>query len=127
MTSVFVPQDLEFMGPTREAISAITPHLVTLIAHDRAAFGGALACFGIAMFGCLRYARLAPAPWQALTIAGVVGFGTAIGVHPIGYLSFTHLGPPSWAVWCSPRVSYWRQMGANSVKFGTVRQEKRPR
>jgi hypothetical protein len=94
MTSVFVPQDLEFMGLTREAISTINPHLVPLIAHDRAGFGGALACFGIAMFGCLRYARSAPALWQALTIAGVVGFGTAIGVHPaIGYLSLTHLGP----------------------------------
>jgi hypothetical protein len=94
MTSVFVPQDLEFMGLTREAISTINPHLVPLIAHDRAGFGGALACFGIAMFGCLRYAHSAPALWQALTIAGFVGFGTAIGVHPaIGYLSLTHLGP----------------------------------
>jgi hypothetical protein len=94
MTSVFVPQDLEFMGLSREAISTFNPHLVPLIAHDRAGFGGALACFGIAMFGCLRYARPAPALWRALTIAGIVGLGMAIGVHPaIGYLSFTHLGP----------------------------------
>jgi hypothetical protein len=94
MTSVFVPQDLEFMGVTREAISAINPHLVPLIAHDRAGFGGALVSFGIAMFACLRYARPSRALWQALTIAGVAGFATAIGVHPaIGYLSFSHLGP----------------------------------
>lgn len=94
MTRVFVPQDLEFIGVTREAISAINPHLVPLIAHDRAGFGGALASFGIAMYGCLRYARPSRALWQALTIAGVVGFGTAIGVHPaIGYLSVSHLGP----------------------------------
>ena len=33
MTSVFVPQDLEFMGITREAIRAINPHLVPLIAR----------------------------------------------------------------------------------------------
>jgi hypothetical protein len=94
MTSVFVPQDLEFMGVTREVISGINPHLVPLIAHDRAGFGGALVSFGIAMFACLRYARPSRALWQALAIAGTVGFGTAIGVHPaIGYLSFSHLGP----------------------------------
>jgi hypothetical protein len=94
MTRVFVPQDLEFIGMTRAAVSAINPHLVALIAHDRAGFGGALASFGVAMFACLRYARPSRALWQALTIAGVAGFGTAVGVHPaIGYLSVTHLGP----------------------------------
>ncbi len=94
MTSVFVPQDLEFIGVTRAALSAINPHLVPLIAHDRAGFGGALVSFGVALFGCLRYARPSRALWQALTIAGVAGFGTAVGVHPaIGYLSVTHLGP----------------------------------
>jgi hypothetical protein len=94
MTSVFVPQDLEFIGMTRAAVSTINPHLVPLIAHDRAGFGGALVSFGVAMFGCLRYARPSRALWQALTIAGVAGFGTAVGVHPaIGYLSVTHLGP----------------------------------
>jgi hypothetical protein len=94
MTSVFVPQDLEFMGMTRAAVSAINPHLVPLIAHDRAGFGGALVSFGVAMFCCLLYARPSRALWQALTIAGVAGFGTAVGVHPaIGYLSVTHLGP----------------------------------
>ena len=94
MTRVFVPQDLEFIGLTRESIGAINPHLIPLIAHDRAGFGGALASFGVAMFACVRYARSSPSLWQALTVAGVVGFGTAVGVHPaIGYLSLTHLGP----------------------------------
>ena len=46
------------------------------------------------MFCCVRYARPSRALWQALTIAGVAGFLTAVGVHPaIGYLSFTHLAP----------------------------------
>jgi hypothetical protein len=94
MTSVFVPQDLEFMGTTRDAIKAINPHLVPLIAHDRAGFGGALVSFSVAMCGCVRYARASRALWQALTIAGLAGFGTAVGVHPvIGYTSVTHLGP----------------------------------
>ena len=94
MTSVFVPQDLAFMGTTRSAISAINPHLVPLIAHDRAGFGGALVSFGVAMFGCVRYARPSRALFQTLTMAGVAGFSTAVGVHPaIGYVSFTHLAP----------------------------------
>jgi Na+/pantothenate symporter len=82
------------MGVTREVISAINPHLMPLIAHDRAGFGGALVSFGVAMLACMRYARPSRALWQALTIAGVAGFATAIGVHPaIGYLSFSHLAP----------------------------------
>ena len=94
MTRVFVPQDLEFMGTTRAAIGAINPHLVPLIAHDRAGFGGALASFGVAMFACLRYARPSRSLWQALAIAGLFGFGTTVGVHPaIGYLSIPHLAP----------------------------------
>ena len=94
MTTVFVPQDLEFIGMTRDAISAINPHLVPLIAHDRAGFGGALASFAVVMFASVRYGRASKALWQALTIAGIAGFGTAVGVHPaIGYLSGTHLGP----------------------------------
>jgi hypothetical protein len=94
MTTVFVPQDLEFIGMTRDAIRAINPHLVPLIAHDRAGFGGALASFAVAMFASVRYGRASKALWQALAIAGAVGFGTAVGVHPaIGYLSLTHLGP----------------------------------
>jgi hypothetical protein len=94
MTSVFVPQDLAFMGLTRSAITEIHPHLVPLIAHDRAGFGGALVSFGVVMFACVRYARPSRTLWQSLTIAGVAGFGTAVGVHPaIGYLSLSHLGP----------------------------------
>lgn len=94
MTSVFVPQDLEFIGMTRAAIGAINPHLIPLIAHDRAGFGGALVSFGVAMFACVRYARVTRTLWYVLAIAGVAGFATAVGVHPvIGYLSLTHLGP----------------------------------
>src|SRR5262245_39501313 len=63
MTSVFVPQDLEFIGMTRGAISRINPHLVPLIAHDRAGFGGALASFAVAMFACLRYGGASRALW----------------------------------------------------------------
>jgi hypothetical protein len=94
MTTVFVPQDLAFMGLARTDISAINSHLVPLIAHDRAGFGGALASFGVAMVACLRWGRASRSLWQALTLAGVAGFGTAVGIHPvIGYVDASHLGP----------------------------------
>ena len=94
MTTVFVPQDLAFMGMTRGGFDAINPHLVPLIAHDRAGFGGALVSCGMAMMACARWARPSASLWQALAIAGAAGFGTAIGIHPaIGYTSATHLGP----------------------------------
>ncbi len=94
MTTVFVPQDLEFIGETRAAIAAIHPHLLPLIAHDRAGFGGALVSFGVAMCASLRYGHSSPALWEALALAGATGFGTAVGIHPmIGYLSVAHLGP----------------------------------
>lgn len=92
--ATFVPQDLEFMRMTREAVGALNPHLVPLIAHDRAGFGGALLSFGLAMCACVRYGRSSSALWQALAIAGIAGFGAALGVHPaIGYLSFSRLAP----------------------------------
>lgn len=93
-TTVFVPQDLAFMGMTRDALTGVHPHLVPLIAHDRAGFGGALVSFAVAMVGCVRYARLSRALWQSLTVAGAAGFGAAIGIHPIiGYTSVSHLAP----------------------------------
>jgi len=94
MTTVFVPQDLEFMRASAENVRAINPRLLPLIAHDRAGFGGALLSCGLVMFIAVLYARPSRSLRQALAIAGVFGFSAAIGVHPaIGYLSMTHLGP----------------------------------
>ena len=94
MTTVFVPQDLEFMNVTVAELRRMNPHLVPLIAHDRAGFGGALVSCGVAMFISILYARVSRSLWQALAIAGAAGFITAIGVHPvIGYISLSHLGP----------------------------------
>jgi hypothetical protein len=94
MTSVFVPQDLEFMRVDVATIRAINARLVPLIAHDRAGFGGGLASCGVAMFLAVWCSRMTRSLWQALAVAGTAGFVTAIGVHPaIGYLNMTHLGP----------------------------------
>lgn len=94
MTRVFVPQDLEFMHATAPGIRAINAHLLPLIAHDRAGFGGALVSCGLAMFITVLYARPSRSVRHALAAAGLFGFAAAIGVHPaIGYTSMTHLAP----------------------------------
>jgi hypothetical protein len=97
---VFVPQDLTFIGLDRTALDAIDPHLVPLIAHDRSGFGGGLATTGLVVMACVWFGRPSRALWQALLVAGIAGFGAAIGVHElIGYLDITHVGPAILGAW----------------------------
>jgi hypothetical protein len=94
VTTVFVPQDLQYMGLTTERLQAINPRLLPLIAHDRAGFGGGVCCCGVTMFFCVWCGQMSRALWQALLIMGIAGFGTAIGIHPlIGYTDAVHLSP----------------------------------
>ncbi len=94
MTRVFVPQDFEYMRMTAEQIRGLNPHLVPLIAHDRAGFGGGLASVGLAMLLIVWCGRPSRHLWEAVLLAGSVGFVTAIGIHPvIGYNSVSHLAP----------------------------------
>lgn len=94
MTSVFVPQDLAFMGVTPDQLSTVNPKLIPLIAHDRAGFGGAIATCGFLVLSVVWYGRCARSLWQALAISGVFGFGGAVGVHfVIGYSDLSHLAP----------------------------------
>src|SRR5205814_7053765 len=94
MTRVFVPQDLEYMGLSAADLRAIHPHLVPLIAHDRAGFGGGLCTTGLTVFFCVWCGTPSRSLWQVLCLAGAAGFATAILIHPIiGYLSFSHLAP----------------------------------
>ncbi len=96
VTTLFVPSDLIFMHTTHDAIGAINPHLIPLLAHDRASFGGTLVANGIlwiltAMWGFQRGARWL---WWAFVAVGLPGFVTTIGVHlVVGYTDFEHLAP----------------------------------
>jgi hypothetical protein len=94
MSSVFVPQDLEYIGLQPEAMAAINPRLIPLIAHDRAGFGGALVSCG-ALVALIAWKSPITRPlWQALLFAGSTGFACAIGVHfCIGYTDAIHLAP----------------------------------
>ena len=91
---VFVAEDLAFIGLTRSSLDSINPRLVSLIAHDRAGFGGGLATTGVLLTVCGWYASPTRAFHQAIAFAGVSGFGCAIGTHFVeGYLNLWHLAP----------------------------------
>jgi dihydroorotate dehydrogenase len=95
-TSVFVPEDLEFMQTTAEALRSANPRLVPLVAHDRATFGGMLLSSGWifllpAMWG---FQNGAAWLWWTLFISGVSAYVAAIGVHlGVGYTDWGHLLP----------------------------------
>lgn len=94
MTWVFVPQDLEFMGVQPPELKSVSERLIPLIAHDRAGFGGAICTTGITVLFCVWCARPSRSLWQVLCFSGVIGFATAIGIHPVvGYNSLLHLAP----------------------------------
>ncbi len=94
MTQVFVDTDLAFIGLDRAQVQAINPRLIPLIAHDRAGFGGAVCTAGFVLLVCVWRAAPCPSLWQMLLISGLVGWSTAVGVHPaIGYNDTIHLAP----------------------------------
>lgn len=94
MTCVFVPEDLKFMGLQVADLEAVNPRLVPLIAHDRAGFGGGIFTCGWLVTGCVWCGAPSRGLWQALALAGGVGFGCAIGVHfMVGYTDVFHLLP----------------------------------
>lgn len=94
MTTVFVPQDLQYMELAAADLRTANPRLIPLIAHDRAGFGGGVCCCGVTMFFWVLCGVPSRSLWQALLITGTCGFGSAIGVHfPIGYTSLIHLAP----------------------------------
>ena len=93
-TEVFVAEDLAFMGITRATLDVINPRLVPLIAHDRAGFGGGLATTGALLMACAWYARPSRSFYEAIALAGITGFGAAIGTHFVeGYMNPVHLAP----------------------------------
>lgn len=96
MTVVFVPEDLEFMRTTSDAIRIANPRLLPLIAHDRATFGGMLICSGVVQLLTGLWGIRAGQSWLwwTLALAGVAGYAPAIAVHfAVGYTDLGHLVP----------------------------------
>jgi hypothetical protein len=91
----FVPEDLEFIGLSSEELHALNPHLVPLLAHDRAGFGGGVLTMGITTMLCLWCARPSPTLNRAVALAGAVSLASALIVHfAVGYTDPWHLAPP---------------------------------
>ena len=130
MTSVFVPQDVKYMGLSASQLQAINPRLIPLIAHDRAGFGGGLCSTGITVFFCVYCGTPSLSLWQVICLAGVTGFGCAIGIHPIiGYLSISHLAPAVSvaAIYCTGLVlSFDPMVRATSREFKNPAQSPQP-
>ena len=96
VTSVFVPEDLDFLHTTGMALAAASPRLVPLIAHDRATLGGMLVASGLAFLlpALWGYRRGAAWLWWAFLLASVPGYASAIGVHfAVSYRDARHLAP----------------------------------
>jgi hypothetical protein len=96
MTSLFVPTDLAFMHTTRSVLARASPHLIPVLAHDRAYFGGTLIVNGMiwmlaALWGFDRGVRWI---WWMFALCGLTGFAAAIAVHfGVGYTDTGHLLP----------------------------------
>jgi hypothetical protein len=94
MIGVFVPQDLAYMQMSIEQLRKVSPRLIPVISHDRASFGGAVCACGVVMLFSVWCGTPSRALWQALCLAGVCGFATAIGVQFfVGYLDPVRLAP----------------------------------
>jgi len=94
MTTVFVPQDIEFIQLCGYEISELSPNLIPVIAHDRAGFGGGLLTTGITQYLILLNANFSRSLWQTISLSGAIGFASAIGIHYyVGYTDLFHLSP----------------------------------
>lgn len=96
ITSVFVKEDLEFMHAGADALAAVSPRLLPLIAHDRASFGGMLIAVGLAVLlpALWGWREGSAWLWWTLLLAGSVGYTAALAVHlAVGYTNINHLLP----------------------------------
>lgn len=105
VTSVFVPEDLEFMQTTAAAFETVTPRLTPLIAHDRATFGGMLIASGVAVLLPSLWGFRQGERWLWLTFcfAGPPAYLAAIGIHlHVGYINLWRLAPVfvAFALYC---------------------------
>lgn len=96
ITQVFVPTDLVYLGVTAQLLADWNEHLIPLIAHDRAGFGGALFSLAVAIAGSALWGVNQGESWLWWTFlwGGLPGFAAGLLVHfHIGYTDFIHLLP----------------------------------
>jgi dihydroorotate dehydrogenase len=125
ITHIFVSTDLAYLESTHDGIGQLNPHLLALIAHDRAGFGGALFSDAIAILATSLWgiSQGRKWVWWALAAGGLPGFLAVFSVHlSIGYTNFWHLLPAFFAVliyvlgliWLFPYLMKSKGYGATS-------------
>lgn len=96
ITFVFVPEDLAYLCTSVQELAEANERLISLIAHDRAGFGGALFSLGIAVLLMALWGirRGESWIWWTLALSGLPGFIAGLGIHvEIGYTNQWHLAP----------------------------------
>ncbi|WP_273834900.1 dihydroorotate dehydrogenase [Guptibacillus sedimenti] len=96
VTGVFVPTDLQYICMPADLIQSFNDRLTSVIAHDRAGFGGAMISVGLLVLMSALWGFQSGNAWLwwMLLIGGLPAFGAGIYVHiMIGYTTFIHLLP----------------------------------
>jgi dihydroorotate dehydrogenase len=100
ITSVFVHEDLHYLQTTSVELSVMNKQLMSLIAHDRAGFGGALFSNAISLLAAALWGVQQGKSWLwwMFLLGGLPGFIAGFWVHwDIGYTDFVHLLPAYFA------------------------------
>lgn len=96
MSVVFVPQDITYLGIRASDIAAFDEQLTSLIAHDRATFGGMLVSGGIALMLTSMWSFRHGDRWLLWTLFFVIfaPYAMTLWIHwDIGYRDHFHLSP----------------------------------
>ncbi|MCA9624130.1 MAG: hypothetical protein KC731_34135, partial [Myxococcales bacterium] len=96
MTVVFVPQDISYLGCDAHAIRGFDDQLQSLIAHDRATFGGMLLSGGVALLLTSMWSFRRGDRWLfwMLLVVILAPYAMTLWIHwDIGYRDHFHLAP----------------------------------
>jgi dihydroorotate dehydrogenase len=97
VTTTFVKTDLNYLCITPSKLNTFNQHLIPVISHDRAGFGGGLVSVGllVLMISLWGFRQNQKWIWWTLLFGSLPAFITAFAVHfMIGYTDFYHLLPP---------------------------------
>ncbi|PGL69409.1 dihydroorotate dehydrogenase [Bacillus sp. AFS055030] len=97
VTTTFVKTDLNYLCITPSGLNAFNQHLIPVISHDRAGFGGGLVSVGllVLMISLWGFRQNQNWIWFTLLFGSLPALITAFAVHfMIGYTDFYHLLPP---------------------------------
>jgi dihydroorotate dehydrogenase len=91
-TKVVLPYDEEYLGMSRDELSAINPHLLHFMAHDRISLAGAMVAIGLMYVGLSVFGVRRGLHWarQSVLISAFTGFVSFFMFLGFGYLDPFH-------------------------------------